>query len=133
MSVNSRKVVNKSPEQLRLRKLYLGATVITCIALAMVFGVLHVVKLGANRMEDMRARASYDLDDMHKHIRAAGEDIVLHQEHEKRKKADRTYQALSEVDSLLTPEQWSLLDDEVLIAAGPFLMGTDNPKADPLQ
>ena len=108
----------------------MGATVITCIALAMVLGVSHVVKLGANRMEDMRSKATYDLKDMHKHIRAAGEDIIRHQEHEAKKKAERTYLAMTEVEALLTPEQWQTISQQVLIPAGDFFMGTDNPKSD---
>jgi len=71
------------------RQRYLGATVITCIALAMVFGTAHVVKLGANRMEDMRSKATYDLADMADHIRAAGEDITRHQQNKKTKIAEK--------------------------------------------
>ena len=65
----------------------------------MIFGAMHVVKLGANRMNDMRAKASYDLKDEHKHIRAAGEDIIRHEQHESQKKADDTY-AMEEVAAL---------------------------------
>ena len=50
-----------TPEQRARKKRYLHATVVTCLALAMVFGIVHVVQLGANRMADMRARATYDL------------------------------------------------------------------------
>jgi len=117
-------------EQQRLiRKRYLVATLITCIALAMVFGAVHVVKLGANRMKDMRAKASYDLKDEHKHIRAAGEDITRHEQHESKKKAEVTY-ALAEVESLLTPEQWTEIDTIVEIPKGEFLMGTNSERAD---
>lgn len=117
-------------EQQRLiRKRYLVATLVTCIALAMVFGALHVVKLGANRMADMRARASYDLKDEHKHIRAAGEDITRHQIHEAQKKAEKTY-ADAEVSALLPSEQWAEYDSLVLISEGEFIMGTDSKRAD---
>ena len=72
-----------SKAELNRRKRYLGATVVTCIAAAMVFGVMHVVKLGSNRMADMRNRVTYNIEDEAKHIRAAGEEIVNHQVHEK--------------------------------------------------
>ncbi|HEY5601885.1 MAG TPA: formylglycine-generating enzyme family protein [Gammaproteobacteria bacterium] len=117
-------------EQQRLvRKRYLVATLITCIALAMVFGAFHVVKLGANRMNDMRARASYDLKDEHKRIRAAGEDIQLHKQHKLTEKADDTF-LLTEVTALLTPEQWAEVDMIVEIPEGEFLMGTNSERAD---
>jgi len=61
-----------SPEQKKLKQRVLAATVITCIALAMVAGTLHVVQLGANRMADMRDRATYDLSEMKDRLRAAG-------------------------------------------------------------
>ena len=102
MTSQARRHVSLDPAEQQRRKRYLAATVITCISAAMIFGVIHVVKLGANRMADMRAKASYDLKDEHKHIRAAGEDIILHQLHEQQKKAERTYQ-LSEVEALITP------------------------------
>jgi len=118
-----------SPEEREKRKRYLAATAITCIAAAMVFGVVHVVKLGSNRMDDMRDRATYDLADMHDHIRAAGEDITRHREHEARTRVARTY-ALEELDALLSPEQWAELATMITIPAGPFLMGTNSERAD---
>jgi len=119
-----------TPEQRKHKQRVLAATVITCIAIAMVAGTLHVVKLGANRMNDMRDRATYDLSEMKDRLRAAGEDIIRHQQHEKKKQADITY-AWNELDSLLTPEQWAQLDEMVKIPAGPFPMGTDSPRANP--
>lgn len=117
-------------EQQRLvRKRYLIATLVTCIAAAMVFGALHVVKLGSNRMNDMRARASYDLEDEHKRIRAAGEDIYLQQKHESQEKADKTY-ALTEVASLISPEQWQEIETMIEIPAGVFVMGTNSERTD---
>jgi iron(II)-dependent oxidoreductase len=95
----------------------------------MVFGTLHVVKLGANRMQDMRDKATYDLAEMKDHLRAAGEDIVRHRQHEERKQAEKTY-ALNELEALLEPEQWQLLSEMVTIPAGPFAMGTDAKRAD---
>ena len=96
---------NLTPQQREQRERYLAATVITCIALAVVFGVLHVVKLGANRMADMKDRATYDLAEMKDHIRAAGEDIARHRDHEMKQKAEFTY-AWNELEALLTQEQW---------------------------
>ncbi len=117
-----------TPEQRQTKKRVLAATIITCIAIAMVAGVLHVVKLGANRMNDMRDRATYDLADMDERLRAAGEDIVRHQQHEKKKQAETTY-AWNELEAMLKPEQWALLGESVHIPAGPFLMGTDSERA----
>lgn len=121
--------IQLTEQQRLIRKRYLVATLITCIALAMVFGALHVVKLGSNRMADMRARAAFDLEDEHKHIRAAGEDITRHEQHESQQKAAKTY-LLAEVDALLSPEQWRDVDTLVLIPAGEFIMGTDSERAD---
>lgn len=118
-----------TPAERERRKRYLGATVITCIAIAMVFGALHVVKLGSNRMSDMRSKASYDLADMKEHIRAAGEDITRHRTHEQSKQTLFTY-GIEEVNGLLTPGQWQELNLTVSIPAGEFLMGTDYAKSD---
>jgi iron(II)-dependent oxidoreductase len=104
------------------RERYLAATVVTCIAAAVIFGVMHVVKLGANRMADMKDRATYDLADMKDHLRAAGEDIARHRDHETQKKAQKVYQ-WSELQALLTAEQWQELDAMVTIPAGDFLNG----------
>ena len=121
--------IQLTEQQRLIRKRYLVATLITCIALAMVFGAIHVVQLGANRMSDMRAKASYDLKDEHKHIRAAGEDITRHQVHESQEKAEKTY-LQAEVSALLPPEQWAEYDSVVLIPQGEFVMGTDSKRAD---
>ena len=118
-----------TPKERRKRQQYLSATIITCIAVAMVFGTLHVVKLGANRMDDMKARATYDLTEMKDHLRAAGEDITRHQAHEEQQKAAKTY-AWNELDSLLSAEQWQQLAEMVEIPAGEFLMGTDSERSD---
>ncbi len=129
MTVESRIPHELSPAERERRKRYLGATVITCIAVAMVFGALHVVKLGANRMADMRNRASYDLEDMSNRIRAAGEDITRHRVHEQTKSTLESY-SMEEVDGLLPAQQWLELATMITVPAGPFQMGTDNPKAD---
>ena len=68
-----------APEQLALRKRYIAATLVTCIVVTMVAATMHVVKLGSNRMEEMRSKASYDLTEMEGKIRAAGEDITRSQ------------------------------------------------------
>ncbi len=111
------------------RKRYLHATIITCIAAAMIFGVFHVVKLGANRMDDMMNRATYDLAEMDDHIRAAGEDITRHQQHESQKLAAKTY-AWNELEALLTKEQWQELEKMIVVPAGLFKMGTDFERSD---
>jgi iron(II)-dependent oxidoreductase len=129
MATSAHQRINLSPEERERRKRYLAATIVTCLAAAMVFGIVHVVQLGANRMADMRAKASYDLKDMHKHIRAAGEDIERHKRHEMQKKAEKIY-AYQEVQALLAPEQWQEIDTMVEIPAGWFVMGTNNERAD---
>jgi len=95
----------------------------------MIFGVAHVVKLGSYRMDDMKNRATYDLSEMKDHVRAAGEDIIRHREHEMKKKAEKTY-AWNEIESLLTTEQWDELNKSVVIPAGPFEMGTNSERSD---
>lgn len=111
------------------RKRYLAATVITCIAAAVIFGVMHVVKLGANRMADMKDRATYDLQDMKDHMRAAGEDIARHRDNEMQKVAKKVYE-WNELDSLLSQGQWQELDAMVTVPAGNFLMGTNSKRSD---
>ncbi|MCF6336652.1 MAG: formylglycine-generating enzyme family protein [Gammaproteobacteria bacterium] len=120
---------NMSASERRKRERYLAATVITCISAAVIFGVIHVVQLGANRMDDMKARITYDLADMKDHIRAAGEDITRHRIHESKKRAQKVYQ-WNELEALLTTEQWQELASMVTIPAGEFLMGTDSERAD---
>lgn len=61
-----------APEQSASRKRYLAATVVTCVVLTMVFSAAHVVKLGSNRLEEMRSKSSYDVAEMKTKIRAAG-------------------------------------------------------------
>lgn len=129
MAFKTRQSIQLDPKEQQKRKRYLIATLITCVALAMIFGVGHVVKLGANRMDEMRAKASYNLKDMNKHIRAAGEDIQLHRLHEMQKHAKKTY-TLAEVQSLLGAQQWQDIDATVRIPAGDFIMGTNYERAD---
>ena len=89
-----------SPEDRAKRKRYLSATLITCVVLIMIGGSLHVVKLGALRMEDMRKLATYDLKDESSRIRAAGEDIALHEQHETKKNRNTGY-SIEEAERLL--------------------------------
>ncbi len=114
-------------ERLR-RKRFLAATLVTCAVLAMVGGALHVVKLGANRMADMRDRATYDLDELDQHLRAAGEDILLKDQHEYGEKTELAYDEAG-VEALLDEEHWRELSRMVEIPAGPFWMGTDRRRA----
>ncbi|MEJ1958767.1 MAG: hypothetical protein WDM70_04385 [Nitrosomonadales bacterium] len=77
----------------------------TCVILAMIGGTLHVVKLGANRMEDMRNAATYDLKEESARIRAAGEDIAIHAAHEANKSRGAGYSA-TDVQGLLSKDDW---------------------------
>jgi len=123
------KRVTLSPaEQLR-RKRYFTATIVTCIALIIVGGSLHVAKLGSIRMGEMRALATYNLKEESTHIRAAGEDIALHEENEKRINEAAGY-TVAEAESLLTREQWRELESTITIPAGKFLMGTNLKNSD---
>jgi iron(II)-dependent oxidoreductase len=121
--------VEPSKSERRRRKRYLNATLVTCAAVAMLGGTVHVIKLGANRMTDMRDRASYDLKDMDSHLRAAGEDVILQRDNEHQLVIQDTYN-LSEVQSLLSTEQWAELDRMIEIPAGAFMMGTDRQRSD---
>jgi formylglycine-generating enzyme required for sulfatase activity len=121
-------IVPNPAERLR-RKRFLSATVITCIALVVIGGSLHVVKLGSIRMGEMRALATYNLKEESARIRAAGEDIAIHERNEERKNQAASY-TVAEADALLTKEQWQELDSMVHIPAGKFLMGTDLKNAD---
>jgi gamma-glutamyl hercynylcysteine S-oxide synthase len=118
-----------SPAERLKRKRFLSATVITCIALVVIGGSLHVVKLGSIRMGEMRALATYNLKEESSRIRAAGEDIAIHEENEERKNQAAGY-TVAEADTLLTKEQWQELDSTALVPAGKFLMGTDLKNAD---
>ncbi len=129
MKFRQNRTIEISPAERQRRKRYLAATIITCISLAMVFGAAHVVKLGANRMEDMRSKAGYDLKDEHKHIRAAGEDIHAQRVHEELQGASQVY-ALAEVQSLVSEDKWSEIDSMVLIPAGDTIIGTNSERAD---
>jgi iron(II)-dependent oxidoreductase len=115
------------------RARYLSATLVTCIALVVIGGSLHVVKLGAIRMGEMRGKATYDLKEEAAHERAAGEDIALHarNEHNKSLASVAAGYTIEEAQALLSKTQWEELDSTVVIPAGPFLMGTNFERADP--
>ena len=132
MTVFQKTVVSLSLAERLRRRRYLSATIITCIALVMIGGVLHVVIRGSTRMSEMREKASYDLREENSRIRAAGEDIFLHALNEEHKASNRTgvTYARDEVEDLLSKDQWRELDTTVLIPASSFLMGTNSKNAD---
>ena len=111
------------------RKRYLTATLVTCAALAMLGGSIHVVMLGADRMAEMRGMSTYNPKEMSNRIRAAGEDIQLHKENEHPTGKVATY-TVAEAGALLTARQWRELDTMITIPAGDFIMGTDRQQAD---
>jgi iron(II)-dependent oxidoreductase len=115
------------------RARYLSATLVTCVALVVIGGSLHVVKLGAIRMDEMREKATYDLKEEPAHERAAGEDIALHarNEHSKALEIVATGYTIEEAQALVSKAQWDELDATVPVPAGPFLMGTNFERADP--
>lgn len=110
------------------RKRYLSATLITCLVLLMIGGTLHVVKLGSIRMQDMRKLATYDLKEEQSKIRAAGEDIALHELNEANKNDHAGY-TIAEIDKLLPEATWKDLDSMITVPAGSFKMGTDSERA----
>jgi len=111
------------------RKRYLYATLVTCVAVAMIGGTVHVLKLGANRMIDMRERSSYNPEDMPSRIRAAGEDALLNQKNEHRLDEHVSY-TVAEAEALLHPDSWAQIDTMVEVSAGAFIMGTDRSNGD---
>jgi iron(II)-dependent oxidoreductase len=121
--------VQLSPADRKRRKRFLSATLFTCIALVMIGSSMHVVQLGSNRMTDMRNMAGYDLKEEASHIRAAGEDIALHESNEHGKTHVAGY-TVAEANALLGAEKWRDLDTTVVIPAGPFVAGSDLERAD---
>ncbi len=117
-----------SPRQRAIRKRFLAAVVITCIAAVMVGGGLHVMSLGEARLAQMRSKAGYDVSEVSKHIRAAGEDLARHSENEH----GNVHAAYTKagVQALLDDKTWKELDTMVTVPAGPFTMGTDLFRAD---
>jgi formylglycine-generating enzyme required for sulfatase activity len=117
-----------SSERVKIKR-YLAATLVTCLGAAMIGGSLHVVDLGAGRIESMRKMVSYDIKEMDNHIRAAGEDITLHEQHEGGFAPNLGYTTI-EAERLISREDWETLSSMVIIPAGPFIMGTDKAVAD---
>ncbi|MDH5693861.1 MAG: formylglycine-generating enzyme family protein [Gammaproteobacteria bacterium] len=115
--------------QIYIRKRFLGATFVTCVVLSIVFGTVHVLELGNNRMLQMREKAAYDLSEMDNKVRAAGEDLYRTDEHERRITHNVTYTS-DEADGLLSLNEWKKVEERVLIPAGSFTMGTDSLKSD---
>jgi len=117
-----------TPRQRAVRKRFLAAVVITCITAVMVGGGLHVMTLGEARLAQMRDKASYDVSEVNKHIRAAGEDLARHSENEHgNPKAAYTPERAR---ALLDAGTWKKLDAMVTVPAGPFTMGTNIFRAD---
>ncbi len=114
-------------ERLKRRKIW-SATIVTCIGLVMIGSTLHVIKLGAGRMDDMRHMISYDPKNEGNHIRAAGEDIQLHEQHEGGE-VHGSY-TVEAAEQLLTREQWENLATMITIPAATFMMGTNLDRAD---
>ncbi len=125
MKIQQRKI---TAADRRKRRRVLVATVITCITLSMVGGSLHVMTLGAKRMDEMRAKAGYDPADMESHIRAAGEELHLQAENEYLGAKKGSYTP-EQAQALLPDREWKKLAQMVTIPAGAFLMGTDDPRS----
>lgn len=128
MPVEKKHYIPTEPERLR-RKRFLSALIITCISLMVVGGSIHVVGLGSIRMGEMRSLATYNLKEESTRIRAAGEDIALHEENEHSVNLSAGY-TVAEAESLLTKAQWQELDSTVEIPTGKFQMGTNLKNAD---
>ena len=110
---------------------YLSATLVTCAALAVVGGSMHVIDIGHGRVfEEMRNKATYDLADMENRIRAAGEDSTRNKMNEAGvSKVEPN--SLAVVEAMLTPDQWVDIDTLVLIPGGEFTMGSDQLRTSP--
>ena len=117
-----------SEEDIIRRKKYLMATLVTCVVVSFIGGILHVMDLGASRMHEMREKVSYDLNDQRDHMRAAGEERFRQTEDEYG--AQTKSYTVAGAQALLSPEQWDELSTMITIPAGTFLMGTSNTHAD---
>jgi len=115
----------------RKRKRFLSATLVTCAAAAMIGGAIHVVDLGYSRVySEMPSKASYDLEEMDTRIRAAGEDIVMHERHEAGKTVIYHYSE-AELIALIGDDLWQEINQMQTIPAGPFPMGSDRVRTSP--
>ena len=129
MSFDSRQTSPLSAQQLNKRRKYLGATFVSLIVVSLVFGTVHVLSLGSNRMQQMRDLAGYDLKNEKDRIRAAGEDLFLTDRHDKGRVTLVSY-TTEEADVLLSSQDFEMLGEMVSIPEGTFLMGTNNLKSD---
>jgi len=117
-----------SDKEIKKRKKLAMAVFLTCIAGAMIGGSLHVIELGAMRMEEMRGKVSYDIADVDDHIRAAGEDIGIQAAHEAREN-DILHYSVDDLAGLLTPEAQAELNQMIFVPAGIFEMGTNTVRS----
>jgi len=129
MALLSYRPVALSGKERQHRRRLLSMTFVTCLVLVLIGSTIHVVMLGRVRLGDMRKLATYDLGEESTRVRAAGEDLVLHREHEAGRAAGAGYSVV-EAQRLLSREQWQELDSMVPIPAGAFVMGTDVERAD---
>ncbi len=113
-----------SEKELKKRKNLAMAVLITCVAAAMIGGSLHVIELGAMRMDEMRGKVSYDIAEVEDHIRAAGEDIRIQAAHEARENDKQAY-SIESLKTLLSSDVKKELDQMVFVEAGRFEMGTN--------
>lgn len=127
MLIKKYKRKTSSQHEIKKRQRYFNAMLVTCAGLAVVGGSIHVVELGANRMNDMRSKATYDLSEMKSRIRAAGEDATRHERHEADRLAIDPLSA-EQVGAILAPETWAEIDVMIVVPAGTFLMGSDSEK-----
>ena len=125
----SRKVADLPEQDVIRRKKYLMATLVTCVVLSFLGGTIHVMELGSNRMHELRDKVVYDPTDEKDHVRAAGEERFRQTEDEYGSVHAKSY-TVAEAQALLTPAQWKELSATILIPAGEFIMGTNNPRAD---
>ncbi|MDQ6991554.1 MAG: SUMF1/EgtB/PvdO family nonheme iron enzyme [Mariprofundaceae bacterium] len=117
-----------SKKELKRRKNIAMAVFLTCIVSAMIGGSIHVMELGSMRMDEMRAKISYDPANVHQHVRAAGEDILIQAKNEARVDEKMTYTAAS-VNALLTPKEWLEFATVINVPAGDFSMGSNASRA----
>jgi len=119
----ARKPISKREKNRRKR--FAMAILLTCVAAAMIGGSLHVIELGAMRMDEMRGKVSYDIAEVDQHVRAAGEDILIQAEYEARLDETQAYSKQA-LQALLSKEQWLEISHMVKVPEGVFIMGTDN-------
>jgi len=117
-----------SSQELKRRKRFVMAVFLTCIAAAMIGGSIHVMELGSMRMDEMRAKITYDVAEVDQHVRAAGEDVLIQAEHEARMDEAQFYTPES-VKGLMPAETWVALAEMVRVPAGDFSMGSNDSRA----